>query len=337
MCRQLAHYLEQNFDARVDTVTVTPWLDLLDAVESASVAWRMIAILSPESVPERGARERWDVRYPNLAWALAADCPYPKILRRQRFFDLSADPLPGFRALRAWLVGDTFHAAAADAPSAFADFVDTPGAVSLADPAAVEAARPYFESTFELDARARSITSLTAELGAMLGFDRSLDYESLRDSTLTDCRHHRRLLVFHGSDPDVLGELGRSSAVGLPAPDPVILTPAQLISAIRESKTGRTAPPSAADLDRGLIAAFATADWATTRDLGRAAFGHLRDEYRLAESYDLLESLKRAATFYGDPDVIDECASHQSWIGERWSSEAVAEVLEGAVQLRFAW
>jgi hypothetical protein len=335
IARQLIDYLKLNIDARVDPAVITPWLDLPDAVESTSTAWRTVAILSPASLPAPLPRDRWDaIPRQNLAWALAAPCPFAPILRRRPFFDLTTNPSAAFRSLRAWILDET--SASAAMPDAYG-FIDQPAQTAVPSAAAVESARPYFESVLELDARSRSLTSLTAELAGLLGFDRSLDRETLRASALDACRSHRRLLVLHGADPGIFGDLGRTSVVAVPAPPPSILAPSTLIDIIRQFQTGRGPAPTPADLDRALSSAFASNHWPSTRDLARAAFSYLRDEYRLAEAYDLLESLKQAAHFHGDPDVIDECVRHQEWIGERWSAETVAEVLSGAVQLRFAW
>ena len=335
IARQLIDYLTLNIDARVEAAVISPWLDLPDAIDSASTAWRAIAILSPASLPEPLSRDRWDaIPRRNLAWVLAAACPFAPLLRRRAFFDLTTGPAMPFRALRAWILDESSANERVDDADGF---IDQPARTTVSGSAAVEAARPYFETVLELDAAGRSITSLTAELAGLLGFDRSLDRETLRTSALNACRSRRHLLVLHGADPDLFGDLGRTSVVSLPAPPPVIPTPSTLIDAIRQFQAGRGSAPTPADLDRGLSAAFASNHWPSTLDLARAAFNYLRDEYRLAEAYDLLESLKHAAHFHGDPDVIDECARHQTWIGERWSVEALAEVLSGAVQLRFAW
>jgi hypothetical protein len=86
--------------------------ELLDTVDRALSADIVLLLLSPDTIPSAWSREQWEpvlIEQPRdlgtaLAFVLVRPCRFPEILRKQRFFDLSAGIGTELRKLRPWLL-----------------------------------------------------------------------------------------------------------------------------------------------------------------------------------------------------------------------------------------
>lgn len=332
----LSQYLALNLDASVDLIQLTPWMDLFDALDSASSCSHTVALLSPDSIPQDWIIDQWTrVREHGIAWLLAAECRYPKILERRPF--LKAEGLASFREIRRWILTGDKPVSGREVPAALAAIIDKPcrRAVEADELPQLE---PYFETLVRLDARRRTMPSLASECCGRLGLDRSGDLESLLESVARECRARRILVVLEGEDPGLFPAGGRCS-IGVAAPgEPAVIAAAEMADTIRASLRGRAAAPSDADLDRSLAAAFASGNWEVTKDFAWLAYEFLKQAYRLAEAFALAESLQPAALHNSDPDAFESCMAEQKWIGERWSSSVAALEFEASnPQLTFGF
>jgi hypothetical protein len=331
--RTLAAYLELQLDARVTLAGVAPWLDLLESVETVLHADFVLPVLSADSIPVRVPRERWDAfTQAHVAWLLAGDCAFPSILQRRPFFDLRSHTLNGFRALRRWILNGEI-VMEDDLPR----FLDEAGIFEAEDPMQVSAAKAYFESVLEIDTRRRTLPSIAAELSHQLGYGRGDDRETMIENVCHGVRTARRLVSVTGPNPRMPDSAGLSSIVCVPGPEPAGTGPEQMLELLAGCRKGRAEPPTYAELDRCLASAFAHAEWPLTRALATEAYAWLKDEYRLAEAYDLLVSLRGAAQYHGDLDSMNYAITQQSWIGEQWSRNAVAHDPPETLQLTFGW
>lgn len=339
LVRALMEYLRLNLDLKLEAVPVSPWLDLLESVETALAADHVIAVLSPGALPERLPRERWDaITDPRIGWALAGDCPYPPLLARRCFFDLRENAAAGFRQLQRWLMsGQSARPVAPALEPYFQALVDRPGSATIADLAVLAAVRSYFVWEVNVDTRERTEASLVGEVAAQLDLDRSADLETMVAAVRQMFRERRCLVVWKGEDPGLTDEAGRSSVVRIPVDEPAVrIAPEEMIRLLTACQRGHAEPPSRADLDRTLAHAFAAVNWPVTRELGLVAYSYLKAEYRLAEAYGLLDSLKKGAEFYADDPVIGECRQELSWIADRWAYGATSGC-ELSPQLGFDW
>lgn len=335
VAQALIQYLQLNLTCRVEPAPLPDWLDFPGLIESTSGGEAVIAVLSPNSVPRRFPRERWDsiVDDPNLAWMLAADCPYPAMLNKRVFADARKSEFDAFAALRRWLLTRELSV-----PAARPSWFDSPGAGKVSDWREFEDAAPYFELAFTLDARHRTPTSLLAELAGALALDRSADSETLAAEVQQSLRARRALIGVDGSAPELDTAPGRASIVTFAGRrKPVVPPPAHMLTVLLASMRGRGEAPSPADLDRSLASAFASAEWPLLRELALAAWAYFKSEYRLAEAYDLLARLRAHAQKHGDVDVMNDCIVGQSWIGERWSTMVSAADPPAGPQLAFQW
>ena len=339
LMRTVADYLQTHLDVKVEDAPVSAWLDLLESAESASAADRVIVLLSNASVPEKLPRERWDaITSPAMAWVLLEECPISPLLNRRAFFDYRERQPAILRALWWWIVtGESKIKGESPYEAIFQQFVDAPGRLELLDLRAVEAARRYFNVSVVVDTRHRTESSMVAEIADALDLKRSSDHESLLADMQRAVASRRTLVVWHGPDPGLIVDPGRTSLIHVPwDEEPAPADPVKMRSIVHDCEQGRAEPPAWADLDRALSEAFASGDWPVARDLAKAAGEYLRAEYRLAEAYGVLESLKKGAEFFAEHELAAECRRDLVWIADRWALGATSgdEELE---QLGFDW
>ncbi|MBI3470582.1 MAG: toll/interleukin-1 receptor domain-containing protein, partial [Candidatus Solibacter usitatus] len=85
---------------------------ILSKAEEALSADVILLCLSPAAIPPRWDRAQWEpvlftqpkAAGVELATVLIEECKFPELLRRRNFFDLTRDPLPGFRLIKRWLL-----------------------------------------------------------------------------------------------------------------------------------------------------------------------------------------------------------------------------------------
>lgn len=86
--------------------------ELLAKVREGTMADAELVLLSPHSAPERWRREEWipaiweepQQAGTEVAVLRIGECRVPDLLCRKNFFDLTTDPVAGFRAVKAWLL-----------------------------------------------------------------------------------------------------------------------------------------------------------------------------------------------------------------------------------------
>lgn len=339
LAQSLSDYLELNLDLKVELVAISAWLDLLESVETALPADRVIVALTAASLPERLPRERWDaLNETRIAWVLVEDCPYPPLLTRRVFFDLRDKKQTGLRAIRYWLMtGRVDRNPDVRFEQLLRDFVDRPAAIVLEDGAVLDIANRYFVVEARVDSRGRTPTSIVAELAEAFDLDRSVDLESLLAAVRRVCFDRRYLIIWKGPDPALIEPVGRSSIVRIPLEDePAVIAPEEMKRVLIDCQRGRSEPPRRADLDRTLSHVFADAPWPVARELAQFAFAYLKAEYRLAEAYGLLESMQKGGEFYADDALLMECRRELAWIADQWAYGATSGC-ETSPQLGFDW
>jgi hypothetical protein len=216
-------------------------------------------------------------------------------------------------------------------------FVDAPGVFVAGDAAVVGAASGYFESVLTVDTSARSLTSVATEFALALGLERSLDRDCLVRGVRDALGSRRRLVVVHGPNPGLIEDPGLASIVLLPAATPEIVEPKRMTEMLHRCHSGLAEPPSAAALDRALAHAFDDDDWPATCKLAMAAHAYLIAEYRLAEAYEMLEGLRRAARRHGDVETANLAIAERSWIEGQWSRRAMSAGAGSPSQFSFGF
>ncbi len=106
---RLAEYLRANLSVEI---TFDTGLPLTDAVERAVSAPFALVLFSTASVPQVWTRSEWERAFLqasgdmgcNLAFGLLDACRFPEVLRRERFFDFTADFIGASRLVKQWLL-----------------------------------------------------------------------------------------------------------------------------------------------------------------------------------------------------------------------------------------
>ncbi len=235
---ELAAFLERgaNVEVCVDDGRVGPGETLVSKAAEGLQADVILLILSPDSLPSRPAREQWVPAFcdePQRAGVkvgavLARPCPFPELLRRRNFFDLTEHRLEGFRAVKRWLLSlrpppeELFFA-----PAGLPRFIgreaeietlrrwlgDCPGVSVLrsASPGfgktalAIEFARRSrgdFEGVFWLNCGCRSAAGLAGDLAVQLGLRLEYDTAANQQELRSFCSQRRCLIVLDDARGD---------------------------------------------------------------------------------------------------------------------------------------
>ena len=114
LAREMAGFLERGAGVEVllEEGEMRPGQDLIAKVAEGLSADVVLVLLAPDAVPDRWIRERWTQVFWDqaaevgtaVATLLVRDCKFPDLLRRKNFFDLRADRLAAFRAIKRWLM-----------------------------------------------------------------------------------------------------------------------------------------------------------------------------------------------------------------------------------------
>ena len=230
MARELAAFLERGSGVEVllEEGEMPPGGDLIAKVEEGLAADVVLAMLSPNSVPQRWVLERWKSAFwqqadevgTAVATLLCSDAKFPDLLRRKNFFDLRQNRLPAFRAIKRWLMSLSplpqkspfapafqpgFAGRDAEIETLCTLLADSPGiCVVAAGPGAgktalaLEFARRHqeeFDAVFWLACGSRSAAALAGELAAQLGVRLDRDLESNLAELRRLCAQHRCLIV----------------------------------------------------------------------------------------------------------------------------------------------
>lgn len=255
---ELARFLDANFgfeisldDALIAANREDSGHDILDATERALSANFAIVLLSPASFPSTLPREQWQRAFIDVpaeyktpvAFALLAECPFPEMLRRGRFFDGSQDFLCCMRGLKRWILsiergsGGSANPAPADAATpdpAWREIVDQPGIADRVAPdlasALVTAARHDFERVLHIRCAGRPLEIILGDLGRDLGLKLPGPVEENRRALEWHAMAHRYLIVLDGP-PEHLKEslrFGGRCSVAITPPGPAVPLPVAL-------------------------------------------------------------------------------------------------------------
>jgi hypothetical protein len=327
---EVARFLGVNFSFEVslDDAEIAPDRDILAATDRALSASIAIVMLSPASVPAPLARAGWETAFIKapaeyetpIAFVLLAECPFPDLLRRQRFFDLSSDWLGGIRMLKRWVMSlerqtpappgqiHAPHTENAALASLWPKIVDQPGWLGHVDSSIAAAlaheARDDFEAVFRVRCAGRPLAVIVGELGRAIGLKLPGPVEENRRGLAWHCAGRRYLMIFEGAPEDLREGLqfgGRTSILqaegkGFPEPSPVDdVSIANIAEAIDYALPLMTRDPEGG----GRLGA-------------RIAF--VLSEYdRYAEADLVLEAMQKTGSFRAE-----WVERERAWIHQRW-------------------
>jgi hypothetical protein len=307
--RRLADFLEVNFSFAVSYEDAAE--DIIHATGRAISADLALVLLSPASVPKPLPLGTWEdafLEQPKelmtpLGFVLLGDCPFPKLLRRERFFDASRGELRAFRDIKRWLlrpneITGSKPEVSPDLEDLRRSLVDRPGIAldvrpDLSERFAVECG-DEFEAVYRLDCSCLSHDGVLAEIG------------------LTQ---PGRVLLVLGGVHDVLPEMARASVIFTSAVEGAI-------------------PNAASDAVRNFAreASF-SAGW--------PAVALLKQQARLVEALEILDAMAQTARDSGDDQALTRVEREQYWLRDDlgYDAPAIALRLDPAIggQLSFAF
>jgi len=344
--REIGDLLEANCGVRADYghAVTRPGLDLIAATAAGISADIAIVLLSPESVPPKWDRARWEPVFidqprelgTQLACVCLGDCRFPPLLRRRNFFDLRWDPAAAARAVKRWVLQTGLgvqqvtdlppaDGAAAD-PDVLAELerclADRPGSRANVAPAvAIAFGHTHagdFEGAFWISCAGRTAAGVLGDTAGALGLRLSGSVEQNRAALCEFCAQRRCLLVFDdlAAEHEDLVRFGGRASILITAPQ------------------GRPARRDAAEVER-LFASWTREREACLRVLGDAWLhlldlgprggrlgwsmaALLKNEDWLAEAHEVLEFMEGAERAAGNPLRAAELAWEKSWILEHW-------------------
>ena len=324
--------------------------DLLDTVETALSLDYVLVLLSQDSTQPKWTRTRWEsvlFEQPKqlrtrIAYVLLNECPFPAILRKETFFDLSRDFAGGRRSLKRWLLAQLTPAPSMpklpertmglasteiDALEPLADWPELQQAPDRDTALAFAYARHTdFEAVLWLNGTRRGRVGILGDVAQGLCLRLEGNWEdNLR--ALTDyCAEHRLLLLFENLSADA-SELvnfgGKASVVVVESED--VHSRRSLGDLMRLfSSWKRNAEKCMAalgDVESHLDSAGNSCrkkNWPDACTLCSAAVALLKDYGRFAEAFDLLARISSATQVRGDMAALGQVEWETSWILERW-------------------
>lgn len=343
LAHDIGAYLETNLPITplYDECILGADLDLIDSVARGISADLAIAILSPDSVPTRWERARWEPAFlkqpaefgSRLYFVLAHPCKFPDLLRRQAFFDCSESRLMGVRALKRRLFAERkWVDLPQPAPHSPIDLeplrvqlADRPGSIAdLPRNTALAFAHKFndeFEGTFWIDSAYRTTAGILGDTAKALGLTLTGSVEQNRTALIRFCEDRRCLFLYENLTPahhDLVSFAGRSSRI--------LVAPGEIRSSLSLEQTIRIFTRWTHDPDtsfRHLADAHShlqssALPWNDVVRLGSAMVASLKHASRLAEANEILELLIAAASNANDSDALRGFLWDQSWILGHW-------------------
>ena len=318
IAERLAALLERGSDIRVflDDGQMPDGGDLVEKAREARVADVVIVLFSRNSMPSRWARAQWEdalVKEPEaegvrIAFLKCDDCIPPKVLTPM--FEASR-----LRDVKRWVrrsePGEPIS------PEHLADLevlgiglADRPGAETVERIAlAHEFARVFrgdFDAVLRLDCTSGTLADMAGDLAWQVGLKLDGELPANLEHLRLFCEARRFLIVLEGAAPADLVFNGRCST---------------LVSLERGE-------PSR-DMLRILAREFdATEDWTEACRLARSARRVARDQFRLAECYEIMSQWRLLAEEHDDRPVVDEASRELVWILEGWGRTGEARQVE---------
>ena len=359
IARQIGAYLEANLPVTpvYDEGLVGSDSDLIDTVGGAISAEIAIVIFSPDSIPARWERKRWEgvfLKDPaefgsQLFFVLGRPCKFPDLLRRQAFFDCSVDPLAGLRSMKGHLFASR---RSVELPVALLDdkwdleplraqIADWPGSISdLPREQALAFAHRCandFEGAFWIDCSGRSAAGILGDTAKALGLTLTGSVEQNRVALDRFCEERRCLFLFENlaiSEAELVSFGGRASVITVTGGEHrAILSIEETVATFsRWARNPESCYSHLRDAHYHVESAGAR--------LGDPLLALLKHENRLAEANEILEILIGAARKQGDADALRQLLWEQSWILGHWGEPYNAQLppmppQAGAAQLGF--
>lgn len=310
-----------------------PGENLAAKAREARMADIVVPLLSRNSVPAPWPRSQWEGALINepkaegarIAFVRCDEYVPPRVLAPQ--FD--GRSLAGWRELKRW-VRDRMASYArpetqprpelpADLEALSLALADRPGSDTVASASlAAEFARlstADFDEIFRLECGGRTLAALAGDLAAQLGLRLEGELESNLARLRDFCSERRFLLLLDDVGSTAARELvfgGRCSTL--------ICTEPGSPGGDWEDDALRTA-------QRALLDAK-NANFEEVCRLARMARRLLRDQGRIAETYEIMQQWRDAAESRGDLRIQDEASREMVWILEGWGRYDEARCLE---------
>ncbi len=344
---RLADFFEANLPFRVarEEGVVTADLDLIDTVEIALSAEAVLVLLSPDSVPAKWERARWEPVFVQeqaelgcqLGFVLMRACAFPELFRRRPFFDLTGDFVPVARRLNQWLLDPERPITKTESmDSGIADLrvrlADRPGiAVDLSDAdtsSFIDACARDFHAVHRIDCSDRTPAGIFGQIGRVLGLRLPGTTEDSRGDVARYCESNRDLLVFQNLSQDQreLVSFGGKASTIFVAPESRVEVAANTVC---ESFFGWPR-----DLERCadlLGAAYAhlpallANDYETGKRLGWAVLALLRNWERNTEAAEFLDLMLPAAQANADQQALFRIERELCWLRDTPFTDAPAD------------
>ncbi|MDQ1471438.1 MAG: hypothetical protein QOJ99_2918, partial [Bryobacterales bacterium] len=303
-----------------------------------------LVLLSPHSVPKVWSREKWEPVFFQkpaelgslLGFVLLEACPFPKLLKGQRFFDATGNFEAEARRIRRWLLRPEVPARpdgvlTGSALDLRARVGERPGFAWDVDHLVADefaaACKWDFEAVHRVDCLGRTRAGILGDLGHLVQLRLAGIVEQNRETLVEWCRNHRRLFLFTGvaeADRDFLHFGGRVSAifaVNAPARERASFEAihAALFAVPRDEDVCAAMLGDAALCATGLL----ESDFEAGSRLGWMLVSVLRAAERFAEAVETLDVMENAARGRGDEGALQRILRERSWLCETSADEVI--------------
>jgi hypothetical protein len=315
---RLCGLLDRGADVRIflEEGQMQPGEDLAAKAREGRMADIVIVFFSRDSMPSRWPRAQWEdalVKEPaaenvRIAFVKCDDCIPPKVL--QPMFEATR-----LRDVKRWVRGSEAVEAVVSEHSADLEVLgiaiaDRPGTEAAASYAlAMEFARLFrgdFDAVLRVDCGTGTLADMAGDLAAQLGLNLQGELAENLEHLRVFCAARRLLLILDGDPPDDLRFDGRCSTL-----------------------VSREAGPPTADPLRQTTREFDAAEnWAEACRLARQARRIARDQFRVAECFEIMTQWRAMAEEHNDRPVVDEASREMVWILEGWNRTDDARQLE---------
>jgi hypothetical protein len=352
--REIGKYLEANLaiNCCYDEGVVHHPAEFLEVVGRALSAELTVALLSPESIPQQWRREAWEpalLEQPKqlgnlLVFALARECRFPALLRREAFCDFTGDQTSGLRSLKRLIfrhtslgtqlidvpaLGPVGEEAAPIVEELRDSVADRPGVVlGMSRDAALafaHACAQDFEGACWIDCARRSSVGILGEMVNRLGLRLSGSFEQNRRAFEMFCTERRCLFVLEHAEAEQVSAVapgGLASVVATaatPLPEAMALQQVVLLFDRWMHEERRCSEA----LGDALFYLRTAESWPVTQRLGAGVLSFLKNGDRLAEANEVLELLLAGARANQDQDAQHHYEWDRSWILGHWGEPYV--------------
>jgi hypothetical protein len=323
--------------------------DLIHAAERALSADAAVVLLSPESMPAKWIRQRWEPVFDEqarefgtrVALVMLRTCQFPPLFRRKNFFDFSRDRAGETRRLRRWLLAALRPLESTEAqplpPSSGASptlvemlrerLADRAGAamdVPREDALAFAAeSHEDFECVSWIDCARRTRAGVLGDISAALGLRLPGSMEANHRALREFASKRRCLFVLEHLPPEdrefaALGGSASTIFVSSPKP-PEPLSDAAVLNLFRAWVSKE--PECLAALGDAHFHLANSYLYREKLELGWAAVALLKHRERIAEAYEMLGFLLPLAVAANDTLEAHRIGWEQSWILEQWGEQ----------------